>query len=93
MKRYKFKSALLTLLLSFTTLLKGYSAGYEIQVGDREVSIGNTSVTHITLFPIFDTQAAQAYPEDFSIPINFAMMHYETLGDTPSISTILKIRV
>ena len=93
MKRHKFKSALLTLLFSFTTLLKGYSTGYESQVGAREFPKGNAAVALITLFSAFITQAALSYLKNLSIRIDVAIMHYETLGHPPFISMILKIRV
>ena len=71
MEQAKFKSALLTLVIIFTTFLKGYSIGNETQVGAREVSLGNASVALISTFSVFHNEAALARIKRVSAAIDY----------------------
>jgi hypothetical protein len=71
MKKGKLKSALLTLIIIFTSFLKGYSIGNETQVGARELSMGNASVALISTFSVFHNQAALARLNGISVAIDY----------------------
>jgi len=72
MEQAKLKSALLTLVIIFTTFLKGYSIGNETQVGAREVSLGNASVALISTFSVFHNQAALSRIKGISAAIDYS---------------------
>ena len=71
MKQAKLKSVLLTLLLIFIFLLKGYSIGNETPVGAREMAMGNGSVALISPFAVFNNQSALAYLTKLSIAVDY----------------------
>ncbi len=71
MKQAKLKSVLLTLLLIFIFLSKGYSIGNETPVGAREMAMGNGSVALISPFAVFNNQSALAYLTKLSIAVDY----------------------
>ena len=71
MKRVNTKSGLLTLVAFFIFFPKGYSIGELSQVGARDVSLGNASVALVSVFSVFNNQAALARIRNISVAIDY----------------------
>ena len=71
MKRVNTKSGLLTLVAFFIFLPKGYSIRELSQVGARDVSLGNASVALVSVFSVFNNQAALARIRNISVAIDY----------------------